>query len=164
MDRSVLLTIVIVFGALLLVLMVVGWRARARRQRDVAAPVPVPVERGRPLGEFDGRYVATCAAGDPYDRITVHGLAFRGSARIAVSTAGVLIDRPGSHDTWIPAGDLTGVRRATWTIDRVVEPDGLHMLQWRLGERSVDTYLRVERAAEFEAALDELLTASGKAS
>lgn len=164
MDRSVLLTIVIVFGALVLLLMVVGWRARARRQLDVTAPPPVPADLGDTIGEYDGRYVATCANGDPYDRITVHGLAYRGSARVRVTSRGVLIDRPGSQDTWIATDALDDVRRATWTIDRVVEPDGLHLLQWRLGDRTVDTYLHIDRAAAFDTAIDQLRTADRKAS
>jgi hypothetical protein len=32
---------------------------------------------------------------------------------------------------------------ATWTIDRVVEPEGLVMIRWSLGETEVDSYLRV---------------------
>jgi hypothetical protein len=160
----VLLTIVIVFGALLLVLMVVGWRSRSRRQSEVAAPRPVPDDLGDEIGVFGGSYVATCTSGDPYDRITVHGLGFRGPARVTVTERGVILARTGSDDTWIPAGDLTDVRRATWTIDRVVEADGLHLLEWRLGDRVVDSYLRVDHAAEFESALAQLRPALGKAS
>jgi len=156
-DRTVLLWIVIVFGLLLLALMIFGWRSRRRRQASVAAPQSPPAEIGTPIGTFEGKYVATTVADSPLDRIVVHGLGFRGSASVTVTDAGLLVRRAGSADTWIPKQDLRAWRRATWTIDRVVEKDGLDLVQWRLGERTVDSYFRMATAPAFERALDALL-------
>ena len=157
MDRSVLMAIVVVFAVLLLALMVLGWRARRRRQAGVAAPRPVPAETGRSLGTFPGRYVATTVADAPLDRIVVHGLAFRGSAELTVTDAGLLLRRAGAADLWIPRSELRHWRRATWTIDRVVEKDGLDLVAWTLGDRPVDSYFRMADPAGLETALDELL-------
>jgi hypothetical protein len=97
--------------------------------------------------------VATTRAGDPLDRIAVHGLGFRGPIVVTVSDGGLLLDRAGSRPVWIARAELRDVRRATWTIDRVVEPDGMHLVEWALGETTVDTYLRMDDAAAFDAAL-----------
>ena len=154
--RFMLLGVTILIGLLLLSLMLVGWARRRRRQRDLAPIVPTPA---LPAGAtaHGGKYVATTSAGDPYDRITVGGLAFRGFATATVHTTGVLVRRTGEVDLWIPRADLVDAGRATWTIDRVVEPGGLTMLRWRLGEREVDTYLRLDEPVAFDRDLAALL-------
>ena len=157
MDRSVLMAIVIVFLIAMLGLLVVGWRNRQKRQKGVASPIAVPADLGETLGTFDGKYVATTTAGDPYDRIAVHGLGFRGSASVAVSARGLLLQRSGERDTWIPVADLRGIRRATWTIDRVVEQDGLQLIEWTLGDQVVDSYFRMNEPDAFASAVAPLI-------
>lgn len=156
MDRTLLAAIVLVFLLLLLGLMVLGWQRRKRRQADIAAPQSAPDSLGTMLGSFVGKYVATTSAGDPLDRIAVHGLGFRGSVVLTVSDAGLLLERSGSRPLWIPRADLKDIRRATWTIDRVVEPDGMHLLEWSLGDTLVDTYLRMDDGTALDGALSSL--------
>lgn len=157
MDRPQLMTIVIAVLALLLVLMHLGWRARQRRQKDVSAPLGAPAELGPPLGTFDGKYVATTSAGSPLDRIAVHGLGFRSAVSLTVTASGVLVQRPGADDVWIPRADVLDRRTATWTIDRVVERDGLELVEWNLGGTTVDSYFRLVEPLAFEKALQQLL-------
>lgn len=135
------------------ILMVWGWRRRVRRQR--AAIVAIPEAPGALEGEpRRGKYVATTSAGDPYDRIAANGLAFRGFANVVASADGLLIDRDGERAIWIARDRIVGVDRATWTIDRVVERGGLHVIRWRLGESEVDTYLRIDEPSRLDADLE----------
>lgn len=164
MTKEMLLAIVIAIGALLLALMVVGWFGRRHRQSGIVAPAPRPEDIGAVHGRFEGKYVAATLAGQPYERVAVHGLAFRGPMTAVVAEQGVVLERTGEADIWVAAADLVSVRSATWTIDRVVEADGLTLLEWQLPGLLVDLYLRVEQASEFEAALAQLRQASGKAS
>ncbi|MBU1589432.1 MAG: hypothetical protein KKH51_16020 [Actinobacteria bacterium] len=157
MDRPQLMAIVIALLVVLLVLMYTGWRARQRRQKDVAAPLAAPDDLGSPIGTFDGKYVATTAAGKPLERIAVHGLGFRSDASLTLTDAGVLVQRPGSSDVWIPRADVVDRRTATWAIDRVVEKGGLELLEWKLGESTVDSYFRLTDPLEFELAFERLL-------
>ena len=157
MNRPELMAMVIAFLVLLLVLMAVGWRARKRRQAGVAVPASAPAELGAELGTFAGKYVATTAAGDPLDRIAVHGLGFRSNTEVTVAENGVLVHIDGTEDKWIPAADLRDHRKATWTIDRVVEQDGLELLEWNLGDRVVDSYFRFDDWMDFEFAVDKLI-------
>ncbi len=151
---SAMSVVVIVIPAA--ILMIWGWRRRVRRQQAIEA-LPVVPETLAVAPGHRGKYVATTIAGDPYDRIAVRGLAFRGFASASASADGLLIARNGEADIWIAAGDLVGVDRATWTIDRVVEGRGLHVVRWRLGDREVDTYLRLDEPG----ALDDDLGAAG---
>ncbi len=157
MNRPELMAIVIAILVLLLLLMALGWRARLRRQAGIAKPLDAPAQLGAAIGIFSGKYVATTSAGEPLNRIAVHGLGFRGNVAVTVAENGVLVHIDGTDDKWIPRADLRDLRKATWTIDRVVEQDGLELLEWSLGDRIVDSYFRFDDWASFEFAVDSLL-------
>lgn len=154
-----MLVIVIVFGVALLALMALGWRARQRRQSVIAAPETPPAERGDELDAFTGRYVATTLADQPLERVSVHGLGFRSVVTARVYATGVALERSGERDVWIPRDSILGIGRATWTIDRVVEPDGLSVLSWDLGGTAVETALRLDDPSSFDAAFDAVTPA-----
>jgi hypothetical protein len=163
MDRSVSIVIVLGVLAALLGLMAIGWRARKSRQRGVSAPLPVPTDVGASLTTSTGKYVATTVSGDPLNRIAVHGLGFRGTATVSVSARGLVVSLTGRDDFWILASDVRDIRRATWTIDRVVEPDGLTLIEWMLGTQSLDTYFRLDEPAAFERAAHTLISTQRQA-
>ncbi|MCY7411630.1 MAG: hypothetical protein LH471_01095 [Salinibacterium sp.] len=164
MDRSVLMGMVLGLLVVLLALMVLGWRARQRRQSTIAAPPAPPDDTGNVIGVFSARYVATTISGEPLNRIAVHGLGFRSIASLTATDTGVLIERPGERLWWLEAANIHGVRRATWTIDRVVESDGLHVLEWALGDQSVDSYFRLDSPSRFDSALAKVLHRKASAS
>ncbi|MDQ1575497.1 MAG: hypothetical protein QOH55_647 [Microbacteriaceae bacterium] len=155
MDRFWPTTIVVVFTALVLWLMTVSWRRRVRRDAALVLSHDVPTELGDELATVDAFYVATTAHRVPLERLAIKGLGFRGRASVRVATAGVVLGIAGESDVFIPAGAIVEVANATWTIDRVVEKDGLVLLAWSLGgastpstgdaapETIVDSYLRV---------------------
>lgn len=148
MDRSVSTTIVIALIALALLGMYLGWRARQKRQAALPRPLPVPAALGTAAFAGEVFYVATTVAGEPLNRIAIGGLGFRARALVEVHREGVVLAIPGQPDAWLPVGDIRAVERATWTIDRVVEKDGLVLLAWTLGESPVDSYLRVTPPAD----------------
>lgn len=148
------MAIVLVFLLALLGLMLLGWRARQRRQSTLPHPPTTPGDVGALVGEFDGFYVATTVAEEPLNRIAVRGLGFRARVTTTLTETGVAIGIPG-QDIFIPTADLLLADRATWTIDRVVERDGLVRVAWSLGETRVDSYFRM---ADPEAFLDAVTT------
>ena len=156
MDRYFLLGIVLAFLALMLALAAFGWFLRARRQRGIPSTVEAPTELTGSR-EFAGFYVSTTSATDPLDRIAVRGLGFRSRTTVIVAAEGILIPIKGQADVFIPAADLRKVGRATWTIDRGVEPDGLVVVDWTLGERELASYFRVDEPAGLLDAVTELL-------
>ena len=134
---------VLVLLGLLMGVMARSWRARGRRQSGVPAPEPAPAVLGPAVVESDCFYVATTRAGDPLDRLVVHGLGFRGRAVVSVHPEGVRLEIAGQPAVLVRASSIRSVDRATWTIDRVVEEGGLVLIAWTLGETDVDTYLRI---------------------
>jgi hypothetical protein len=157
-DRFWPTTIVVIFTALVLWLMTVSWRRRVRRDAALVPSHSAPADLGKELAAVDVFYVATTAHGVPLERLAIKGLGFRGRASVTVATAGVSLRITGESDVFIPAGAIVEAAHATWTIDRVVETDGLVLLAWSIGiggtgsgtssggsgtETIVDSYLRV---------------------
>jgi len=156
-DRQVSATLVVTFLVVVLGLAALGWRSRRRRQAHIAAPQRPPADLGAVLGEFPGFYVATTLAGDRLNRVAVHGLGFRARTTVVVAESGVVVPIAGQADIFIPGSDITAAARATWTIDRVVEKDGLTMIAWRLAETAVESYFRAENTEAFLAAVTTLV-------
>jgi hypothetical protein len=131
-PREIGLAVVIAIGVGLLVLMLVSWRRRKARQAGLGAPLPVPAELGTAVLRTDGLYLATTPAGRRLDRIAIAPLGFRADAALTVTDRGLVVALTGSEPFFIPREDLTGFRRASWTIDRGVEEDGLNLVAWTL--------------------------------
>jgi hypothetical protein len=161
--RTLLMTGVVVLAVVLLLLMLLSWRRRKRRQSTLATPEGTPAALGAVHGVFDGLYVATTLAGDRLNRIAVAGLGFRARATVTVADAGIVLALRGSDDVFIPVGRLREVSRATWTIDRAVERDGLIQVGWTLGTdpaaTDVDSFFRLDASTELLEALDNIFPA-----
>ncbi len=144
MDRVTPTIVIVLIVGLVFTGLALGWRARRRRQAGLPALASPPASLAPAAYTGDGFYVATTVAEAPTDRIAVRGLGFRSRAALAVHPEGVVLGIAGQPDAFIAATAITGVGRATWTIDRVVGRDGLVVLTWTLGDTAVDTYLKTE--------------------
>ncbi len=146
MDRPALMAMVLAILLILLALMFIGWRSRQRRQRALGRPAQVPADPGAELFSAPAFYVATTIAGEPLNRVVVGGLGYRSRAQVNATDLGVILSLPGQEPLFIPAQETVALERATWTIDRVVEQDGMVRLRWRLpsddAHTEVDSYLR----------------------
>jgi hypothetical protein len=161
-TRTRLLDYVLIGFVVIIALAVIGWMTRRRRQRSIPAPAPMPADIGALRGEFEGFYVSTTLDGQPLNRVAVRGLGFRARATFAVAERGVVLALPGNN-VFIPLENIREVTRSNYTIDRVVEPGGLVLLAWTLGDTNLDSYLRVEQTEQLVSAIDGLIsTTSGK--
>jgi hypothetical protein len=163
-DRLVPALIVLGLLAILLVGMWLAWRARVKRDSGVSAGEPLPTGGIHPIVSTEVFYVATTKAGQPLERLAIRGLAFRARAELTVATEGVVLSVPGQEPIFLPADSIRSSRAATWTIDRVVESDGLISLTWRSGETDADSYVRVIDSAKHASVLDALASLSSTGS
>ncbi|MFZ6992197.1 hypothetical protein ACO0E1_09910 [Curtobacterium sp. RRHDQ66] len=155
--------VILLAVAALFVAMARTWRTRARGQAESVPPVSVPADPGPEAGSWDGFTVATTRADTPLERITAGGLGFRGRGGVTVHRDGVVLHLAGADDRWVARDAVRGADRATWAIDRVVEPGGLVRLRWTAtgaaGATDLDTYFRFpEGDAAALHALQELAT------
>jgi hypothetical protein len=161
-DRSVPALIIAIVLIGIFALMIRSWRRRSRRDASLAAGYPAPAEPGRELASVPALYVATTPRDLPLERLAIKGLGFRAKATLTVSDAGLWMLLAGENGVFIPADAIHLLGPATWTIDRVVETDGLLVLGWRLaagagegeGEAvaasspDVDSYFRIVDPAD----------------
>lgn len=134
-----IVTLAVIAGIYLL--MWRGWKKRQARQADL------PPLNEVPEGVFSGEgvesvYVSTTSEGDWLDRIAVHSLGQRSNARIRVAAEGVLVEREGASDVFVPAAAVRGVRLATGMAGKYLREEGLVVLTWQHGDRTLDTGLK----------------------
>lgn len=155
-DRLLPAALVLGLLALLLVGMWLAWRARARRDAGVPAGLPLPAGGIHPVLTTTVLYVATTRAGQPLERLAIRGLAFRARAELTLADEGVVLAVPGQEPVFLATAQLRSAQPATWTIDRVVETDGMIAITWRSAETDVDSYLRVVDPTQHSAVLTTL--------
>ena len=142
MDKVLPTILIVAVLVVVFVLLWLGWRARRRRQADLGELEAPPADFGAATFTDDLLYVATTRADAPLDRITIAGLGFRARAVVTTAPSGIVLDLAGRGPVFIPKTAIRGVGRATWTIDRVVDSDGLIFVRWVLGTTEIDSYLR----------------------
>jgi hypothetical protein len=135
-----------------------GWRNRLRRQQDVAPLPAVPEGLPEPEAAYEGQYVVTTTAGDWLDRLAVHSLGIRSTALLRLYPQGVLVERRGVPDLYVPASSIRCVRTESGMVGKFVEKDGLAVITWSLGDRDVDTAFRTRHAADKRPMLEHLRT------
>ncbi|MBA0046793.1 transporter [Mycobacterium sp. NPDC050853] len=138
---------------LLIRLMWRGWHARAQRQADVVGVLPAaPDERGEVVIEpVEGLYVGSTIAPDWQDRIAVGDLGYRTSATLTRYTAGILLERSGTGDIWIPADVITEIRTAKALAGKVLTHDGILAIRWRLPSGTeIDTGFLARPRSEYQ--------------
>jgi hypothetical protein len=157
-DRLPIALAILAAVAVIFTLLGLAWRAKQRRQADLGDPAVPPADLGDAIYTEDLQYVATTRAEAPLDRITIAGLGFRARAVITTAPSGIVLDLAGRGPVFIPKTSIRGVGRATWTIDRVVDTDGLVFLRWVLGTTEIDSYLRSADPDRLVSALNPLRT------
>lgn len=157
MDRLIPTLFAVAIVVVAFALLWRGWRSRSRPQAQ-SLPAPQRPAPGTPvLGDpVEGTYVVTTLGGQPLERVAAHGLGIRTSALLAVSEAGIILDRDGVDDMLIPTEAITGVGTTSGMIGKFVEKDGIIVISWRLGDTAVDTGFRTRRADERSTTIDRI--------
>ena len=161
MPRELGIALFILLGVALLLLMVFSWRRRVRRQAGLGKPSAPPADLGARYGAFSGLYLATTFADQPLQRVAIRPLGFRAEGSVLVAEHGLVVTLVGSEPWFVPASDIRGARRASWTIDRGVEEDGLNLVAWTLaasgGSRTeLDSYFRLRDPQAFDSAITQI--------
>lgn len=130
-----------------------GWQARATRQGGLIGDLPpTPANRGEVLIEpVDGLYVGSTVAPSWQDRIAVGDLGYRARATLTRFADGVLVERDGAGEIWIPRDDIVEIRTARALAGKVLTHDGILAIRWRLPSGTeVDTGFLARPRSEYE--------------
>lgn len=161
MESKLIPTLICVaLVVLFLGLMYWGWKSRQQRQNTVGklAEVPARFDDETPVLSVEGTYVSTTMMGDWLDRVAVETLGYKSLARLLVYRDGLIFNREGAKDVWIPREDLIGVRTEAGMSGKFVEKNGLLVVSWELNGTALDTGFRTQIAEEKQAA-QEAITA-----
>ncbi|MBJ8337420.1 transporter [Antrihabitans sp. YC3-6] len=147
MERTLLVLACIAVGVFLFWLMYRGWKNRAARQAPLLGELPaVPRDLGAQLLEpTTGLYVGSTIAPSWQDRIAVGDLGFRSTAEITRFENGVLLERTGASNIWIPAKSVQAIRTDRALAGKVMTKDGLLVIRWVLPTGTeIDTGFRAD--------------------
>jgi hypothetical protein len=118
--------LVAVVIAFVIQLMMRGWRERARRQAELIGTLPpVPEMVGSPIVEpTRGVYLGCTVAPSWNDRVAVGDLGYRSKAVLTRYPEGIMVQRSGANQIWIPQESITAIRTERGMVGKVV-PAGL---------------------------------------
>ncbi|GAA2381308.1 hypothetical protein GCM10009855_21730 [Gordonia cholesterolivorans] len=159
----VVVTVVALAVWLTLVAMVVrGWRNRGRRQAETVGELPVaPADPGELIrGPHTGLYLGSTMAPSWQNRIAVGDFGDRANAQLSAFPAGLLIERSGASQIWIPEESIVAVRTERGLAGKAMSRDGVLVIRWALPTGiQVDSGLRADDKSvypEWVAAYEEI--------
>lgn len=133
-----------------------GWHRRSDQPFPDLADRPADWHEEKSV---DAVYASTTLAGQWLVRVRDHGLGQRSPARVCVGRQGVLIERTGERDLFIPRGQIRSVSLVPGIAGKVVGGRGVVVITWSWGDRDVDTGFlpEMDRRSELVEAILELI-------
>lgn len=148
-ERLLLTAAVVAVIALASWAMWAGWRRRANRDNAQIPDLPaVPSALSGPVSAAEGKYIGTVRSGEWMVRVLAHGLGAPGNARMSVHVEGLLFERDGAPELFIPRGCLRSVGTGRGLAGTVVEREGMTIIGWTWGGVDLDSGFRSPIAAE----------------
>jgi hypothetical protein len=147
MDRILIVIGFIVFWIAMIALIFKGWRGRQKRQAETIGSFPeIPTDLGGTVLEpSTGLYVGSTIAPSWQDRIAVGDIGHRATAELSRHDKGILLERTGESDIWIPAESIRAVRTERALAGKVMSRDGLLVIRWVLPSGTeIDTGFRAD--------------------
>jgi hypothetical protein len=135
-----------------------GWRRRLNRQELSLSKPDTSLSNSQSSISIRAFYVSTTYQSDSLNRIIAHGLAHRGNLDLQIQKTGILLNRTGEQTIAIPKHSLLGVSTTNATIDKAVEKDGLIVIDWKLGNEIVSTFIRATSLSERTILIESLQT------
>lgn len=145
--------VLVVVSAVVIQLMMRGWRRRAERQQELIGDLPdVPEEVGTAIITTRGLYCGCTMAPEWNVRITAGDLGYRSKAVLSRYSAGILLECIRAKPIWIPQDSITAIRVERGIAGKVVARIGILAIRWRLPSGvEIDTGFRASNRGEYDA-------------
>lgn len=150
--------ILLALTLVLLALMRRGWKNREKR--IVVGELPeLPAGQWRRPDSVHGIYVTTTLAGQPYERVVTRGLGLKAAVDVHVGAGGIVLERQGATDLYIPLTDLAGVTTTGGMVGKFAAADSIVVLRWSVDGTDLDTGIHIRSDADREQLLELINTA-----
>jgi len=134
-----------------------SWAKKAGQFAHLPAPqTQAPANVEWTAGPVEARFGGTTTTGQWLNRVVTYDLGTPRGVTVAVSRDGLWLTDDTDFQLWLPAQDIVGVRTSRGIAGDVVEPDGMIIVSWTLGDTTLDSGIRVSRHADHELVLGEL--------
>ncbi|CAM4331213.1 hypothetical protein MB901379_02025 [Mycobacterium basiliense] len=149
----------LIFAAMLVVLIAVvmqlmmrGWRRRAQRQAELIGALPDMPERvGGATISTRGTYVGCTLSPAWNDRVAFGDLGYRGKAVLTRYPEGILVERVRARPIWIPQESIAAVRTEHGIAGKVAARNGILAIRWRLPSGTeIDTGFQADNRDEYD--------------
>jgi hypothetical protein len=123
----------VVVIAVMIQLMMRGWRRRAQRQAELIGDLPdIPDEVGAATSSICGVYVGSALSPAWHDRVTAGDLGYHSKAVLTRYPEGILLERIRAKPIWIPQESIAAVRTERGMAGKVAARNGILAIRWRL--------------------------------
>ncbi len=149
--------VLVVVIAVVIQLMMLGWRRRAQRQDELIGNLPeVPDAVGPATTSLRGVYVGSALATEWNERVTAGDFGFRSKAVLSRYPEGILLERSRANPIWIPQDSITEVRTERVMGGKVAARNGILAIRWRLPSGvEIDTGFRAGNRDDYDGWLKE---------
>ena len=151
--------VLVLLIAVVIQLMMRGWRRRGQRQAAMIGTLPaVPETVGSAVvAPTLGMYVGCALAPIWNDRVAVGDLGYRSKALLTRYPDGILVQRFGASPIWIPQESITAIRTERGIAGKVTTRGGILAIRWRLPSGTeIDTGFRGDDRADYDRWLAEV--------
>jgi hypothetical protein len=153
--------VLVVVIAVVIQLMLRGWRRRAERQQELIGVLPeMPAEVGAAGFHSQGMYVGSTFAPAWNDRVTAGDLGYRSKAVLTRYPEGIMVERIRANPIWIPQESIIAIRTERGIAGKVGARNGILAIRWRLPSGiEIDTGFRATDRGEYDGWLEEAAAA-----
>jgi hypothetical protein len=143
--------VLVVLIAVIIQLMMRGWRRRGDHQAELIGSLPdVPETVGEAMVTTRGLYVGSTLAPAWNERITAGDLGYRSKAVLTRYPEGIMLERIRAKPIWIPQESITAIRTERGIAGKVVARNGILAIRWRLPMGvEIDTGFRANNRDEY---------------
>jgi hypothetical protein len=140
--------LLIILGVLLL--MRRSWRKMRRGDRfglfDLPAPMILAPQGFMPGEEIEALFLGSSVHGQWLSKVLIHDLGTRSRARVSWDSHGILFERSGASDVYIPRTSLVEVTLGSGVAGTVRAKDSVVIFVWNLGNHQIATGVRADTA------------------
>jgi hypothetical protein len=137
--------------AVVIQLMMRGWRRRAEGQEELVGTLPdVPETVGSATISTRGLYCGCTLSPAWNERVAAGDLGYRSKAVLTRYPEGIMVERIRATPIWIPQESITAIRTERGIAGKVAARNGILAIRWRLPSGTeIDTGFRANNRGEY---------------